>query len=187
MKLKALIMIPMAVGALALAGCSSTDSNSSSNGGTCQAVPSQYANQPTWEVKGTKGCANFTVTNDAANAAPLVQISTPFEVDATQVHTLIPGNGATVTDSTTVDVFYEGVNGTTGAVFDSAYQRGQSAQFPASGVVEGFRKALVGQKVGSTVAVVIPSAEGYPNGSGDGSINPGDTIVFALKIVGAQG
>ncbi|MGB3603663.1 MAG: FKBP-type peptidyl-prolyl cis-trans isomerase [Gordonia sp. (in: high G+C Gram-positive bacteria)] len=214
MKLKALMLVPMAVGAFALAGCSSTDSSDPSstsdsvatqtdatesspqaaelnktatevNDG-CPVVPAKYAAQQSWTVKGTEGCATFTVTDDAKNLAPMVQIVTPFKVDATEVHTLIPGNGATVAETTTVDVFYEGVNGTTGAVFDSGYQRGESTQFPANGVVEGFKKALVGQKVGSTVAVVIPTSEGYPQGTPDGSINAGDTIVFVLKIVGAQ-
>ncbi|MGB3697048.1 MAG: FKBP-type peptidyl-prolyl cis-trans isomerase [Gordonia sp. (in: high G+C Gram-positive bacteria)] len=190
MKLKALTLVPLAAAALALTGCSSNDDTAKDGGAAntaCATVPQELAGKPTWQVRGTQGCAVFTVTDDGANKAPSVLLTTPFKVDETEVKTLIPGTGATVTDASTVDVFYEGVNGRTGQVFDSAYQRGASAQFPASGVVEGFRKALVGQRVGSTVAVVIPSAEGYPQGTGDGSINAGDTIVFALKIVGAQG
>ncbi|EGD55784.1 FKBP-type peptidyl-prolyl cis-trans isomerase [Gordonia neofelifaecis] len=187
MKLKALVLVPLAVSALALTACSSDDGGDALDTTSCAPVPQGFSGQPTWTVDGTSGKATFAVTDDAKNAAPKIDLSTPFKVDQTQVKTLKQGSGAEVTDASTVTVCYEGVNGTTGKTFDSAYDRGAPEQFPASGVVPGFRKALVGQKVGSTVGVVIPSADGYPQGSGDGSINPGDTIVFGLKILGIEG
>lgn len=188
MKLKALVLLPLAASALALTACSSDDGDSSAADTTsCAPTPQNVSGAPTWTVDGVQGKAAFTVTDDAKNAAPAITLTTPFKVDKTQVKTLIAGNGSEVTDATTVSVCYEGVNGTTGQVFDSAYQRGEPAQFPASGVVPGFRQALVGQKVGSTVVVVIPSADGYPDGNPGASINKGDTIVFGLKILEAQG
>ena len=197
MKLKATLLVPFAVGALALSGCSTDSSDDAVESAaqetpmqvgstTCAPAPEKVDGAPAWTVDGVEGTAAFTVTDDAANAAPRITVTTPFKVDKTEVKTLVPGNGALVTDASTVTVCYEGVNGTDGSVFDSAYQRGEAAEFPASGVVEGFKQALVGQKVGSTVGVVIPSADGYPTGTPDGSIKEGDTIVFGLKILSSQ-
>ena len=50
-----------------------------------------------------------------------------------------------------------GVNGRDGTVFDSSYERGAPADFPLTGVVPGFQKAIAGQTVGSTVAVAMAS------------------------------
>jgi peptidylprolyl isomerase len=102
------------------------------------------------------------------------------------IETLIQGDGDVVTDGATVVVNYEGVNWNTGAVFDSSFDRGEPATFSTSGVIQGFRDALVGQKVGSRVVVIIPSDLGYGDaGSGD-NIKGGDTIVFVVDILGIQ-
>jgi peptidylprolyl isomerase len=102
------------------------------------------------------------------------------------LETLIQGEGEVVADGATVIVNYEGVNWNTGAVFDSSFDRGEPATFSTSGVIQGFRDALVGQKVGSRVVVIIPSELGYGDtGSGD-LIKGGDTIVFVVDILGVQ-
>jgi peptidylprolyl isomerase len=107
-------------------------------------------------------------------------------VSETQVHTLHAGDGPVVADTATASVCYMGVNGRDGAVFDSSYQRGAPVEFPLDGVVSGFQKAIAGQTVGSTVAVAMTSADGYPDGQPAAGIQPGDTLVFAIKILGAS-
>jgi len=57
---------------------------------------------------------------------------------------------------------------------------------PLGGVVAGFQKAIAGQKVGSTVAVAMTSADGYPDGQPSAGIEKGDTLIFAIKILGAS-
>jgi len=102
------------------------------------------------------------------------------------IETLIQGDGAEVTDGATVVVNYEGVNWNTGAVFDSSFDRGSPATFSTAAVIQGFHDALVGQKVGSRVVVIIPSDLGYGDtGSGD-LIKGGDTLVFVVDILGIQ-
>jgi FKBP-type peptidyl-prolyl cis-trans isomerase len=91
-----------------------------------------------------------------------------------------------VKNSETVSVCYQGVNGRDGSVFDSSYQRGAPAEFSLLRVVPGFQKAIAGQKVGSTVAVAMASADGYPDGQPSAGILPGDSLVFAIKILGAS-
>ena len=203
MKLKPLILLPVAACTLALAGCSSDDTTASDASATTlgqntnaadatgtvtsKACPTGTApadTSPEWTVEGTTGSVSIVGQTD--NNSPLITVTTPFAVDATEVKTLAEGDGPTVTEASTVSVCYVGVDGRDGSTFDSAYQRGEAADFPASGVIPGFQQALVGQKVGSSVAVVIPSKDGYPQGTPDGSIRPGDSLIFALKILDAQ-
>jgi peptidylprolyl isomerase len=83
-------------------------------------------------------------------------------------------------------VQYTGINWNTKKVFDSSWDRGQSATFVTSQVIPGFTKALVGQKVGSQVIAIIPPADGYGDkGQGD-DIGGTDTIVFVVDILGTQ-
>ena len=113
-------------------------------------------------------------------------MSAPFSVTETQVHTLKPGDGPVVADTATVSVCYMGVNGRDGTVFDSSYERGAPVEFPLDGVVAGFQKAIAGQTVGSTVAVAVTSADGYPEGQPAAGIQQGDTLIFAIKILDAS-
>ncbi len=139
---------------------------------------------PEWTLPGTTG--NVSVIGSTDTAAPLVNVTAPFSVTESQVHTLKPGDGPVVADTATVSVCYMGVNGRDGTVFDSSYERGVPVEFPLDGVVAGFQKAIAGQTVGSTVGVAVTSADGYPEGQPGAGIQPGDTLIFAIKILDAS-
>jgi hypothetical protein len=151
---------------------------------TCPTAAPATGGAPEWTLSGATGSVAVTGSTDAA--APRVDVSAPFSVTETQVHTLKAGEGPVVADTATVSVCYMGVNGRDGTVFDSAYERGTPADFPLNGVVPGFQKAITGQKVGSTVAVAMTSADGYPDGQPAAGIQPGDSLIFALKILDAS-
>ncbi|GAA1480187.1 FKBP-type peptidyl-prolyl cis-trans isomerase [Gordonia sinesedis] len=191
----AAMAVPLAI---ALAGCgssedsttesaaaSSTAAESGSSTTTCPSAPPAESAAPEWTLPGATG--SVAVTGSTDTAAPRIEVTTPFSVDATQVRTLRAGDGQVVPDTATVSVCYEGVNGRDGALFDSSYQSGKPVQFPLDGVVPGFQKAIAGQKVGSTVAVAVAPADGYPQGQPAAGIQQGDTLVFAIKILAAQG
>lgn len=138
---------------------------------------------PEWTLPGAAG--SVAVTGSTDKTAPRVQVATPFTVTETQVHTLHPGDGPVVAETATVSVCYMGVNGRDGSVFDSSYQRGEPVEFALNQVVPGFQKAIAGQKVGSTVAVAMIPDDGYPQGQPRVGIQPGDTLIFAIKILNA--
>ncbi len=140
---------------------------------------------PEWTLTGATG--SVAVTGSTETAAPRVDVSAPFSVTSTQVHTLQAGSGPVVPATAKVSVCYMGVNGRDGSVFDSSYKRGAPVDFPLDGVIPGFQKAIAGQTVGSTVAVAMTSADGYPDGQPSAGIRQGDTLVFAIKILGASG
>jgi FKBP-type peptidyl-prolyl cis-trans isomerase len=139
---------------------------------------------PEWTLSGTTG--SVAVTGSTDKASPRIDVEAPFSVAETQVQTLKPGDGPVVADTATVLVCYMGVNGRDGSVFDSSYAQGAPVDFPLNGVVAGFQKAIAGQKVGSTVAVAMTPADGYPEGQPSAGIQPGDSLIFAIKILDAS-
>ena len=151
---------------------------------SCPSVAPQTAGAPEWTLTGATGSVSVTGSTDSA--APVVKVDAPFSVTETQVHTLKPGDGPVVAPTATVSVCYQGVNGRDGSVFDSSYERGEPAEFSLDGVVPGFQKAIAGQKVGSTVAVAMVPADGYPQGQPAAGIQKGDTLIFAIKILSAS-
>lgn len=150
----------------------------------CPTTPPAADVAPQWTLPGTTGSVSVTGSTDTA--APAVTVQGPFSVAETQVHTLVPGTGPVVADTATVLVCYMGVNGRDGSVFDNSYERGAPVDFPLTGVVTGFQKAIAGQTVGSTVAVAMTPADGYPEGQPAAGIQPGDSLVFAIKILDAM-
>jgi hypothetical protein len=151
---------------------------------TCPTAAPGDGGTPEWTLTGTTG--SVAVTGSTDTTAPRVNVTAPFSVTQTEVHTLHAGDGPVVAPTATVSVCYMGVNGRDGRVFDSAYERGSPTQFPLDGVVPGFQKAIAGQKVGSTVGVAMTSADGYPDGQPQAGIQKGDTLVFAIKILSAS-
>jgi hypothetical protein len=150
----------------------------------CPTAAPENGGTPEWTLPGTTG--SVAVTGSTDTAAPHIKVTAPFSVTDTQVHTLKAGDGPVVADTATVSVCYMGVNGREGTVFDSSYERGAPVEFALNGVVPGFQKAIAGQKVGSTVAVAVTSADGYPAGQPSAGIQQGDTLIFAIKILSAS-
>ena len=118
---------------------------------------------------------------------PGITVTKPFSVKETVVKTINKGTGEKVAPTATVSVCYLGVNGRDGVKFDSAYDRGQPAEFPLNGVVKGFAKAIAGQTVGSDVLVAMTPEDGYgPQGNPQAGIEGTDTLIFAIHIVAVR-
>ena len=151
---------------------------------TCPTAAPDASATPEWTLAGDTG--SIAVVGPTDTTAPAVTVETPFSVAETRVETLQAGDGPVVADDATVSVCYMGVNGRDGTTFDSSYERGAPVEFPLGGVVAGFQKAIAGQTVGSTVAVAVTSADGYPSGQPQAGIEPGDSLIFAISILGAN-
>ena len=101
------------------------------------------------------------------------------------VEVLKKGDGAEVTETSTVTVQYTGAIWATGTVFDQSWGVGPTS-FPVSGLITGFTQGLVGQTVGSQVVIVIPPGElGYEGGNETAGISATDTLVFVVDIIAA--
>lgn len=106
---------------------------------------------------------------------------------------LVVGKGKAATTKSTVTIQYEGALYKNGKVFDSSWSRGQTAQFPLSGVVAGFRQGIGGtkdvppMKAGGRRLIVMPAALGYGANPQPGSGIPKNApliFVVDLKKVG---
>jgi peptidylprolyl isomerase len=101
-----------------------------------------------------------------------------------KIATVITGDGAVVGEGDNVTVQYQGVNWTSGEVFDESWGRGPTS-FTTDGVIAGFGAAMVGQTVGSRVVVIIPPDQGYgpQGGNSSAGIAADDTLVFVVDIL----
>ncbi len=125
-----------------------------------------------------------TVTFDDSGAPTITMPDAPAPTE-TRVANLREGDGDVVNPGDQVIVQYTGALYDDGTVFDSSWERGEPAQFSTTGVVQGFRKALEGQTVGSQVLVVMPASDGYGE-AGQGDIPANAPLVFVVDILGVQ-
>lgn len=124
----------------------------------------------------------------AKDGSPTITIPKTAPPTTLKIADLKKGTGATVKDGASVTVHYTGVVWETGKTFDSSWTRGTPATFTTSGVIPGFGKALVGQKVGSQVIAIIPPADGYAAAppANQTDITATSTLVFVVDILATQ-
>lgn len=98
-----------------------------------------------------------------------------------QYRVLQQGTGALATDSTEVEVHYEGklIDGT---VFDSSYKRNQPATFRPNQVIKGWTEALKMMPEGSVYELYIPAELGYGE-RGTQNIPPNSTLIFTVELL----
>jgi FKBP-type peptidyl-prolyl cis-trans isomerase len=119
------------------------------------------------KLEGTK-LANFTPTDSIPKLEAIDQT---------------PGTGATVKAGDTVTVDYTGAVASTGTIFQSSKDMGQTVSFPLSGVIAGWSQGIPGMQVGGTRRLLIPAPLAYgsnpPAGSG---IPAGADLVFDVTL-----
>ncbi len=134
-----------------------------------------------------------------AGKDPKVKIPPGVDPPADLVEQLLQqGTGAEVEAGQTIIAEYVGVNWRDGKVFDSSWDPGRhpfAARIATSdpqtgepGVIEGWVKALTGEKVGSRILIVVPPKLGYgKDGNSEAGITATDTLVFVIDILGTYG
>jgi peptidylprolyl isomerase len=103
-----------------------------------------------------------------------------------QVEPLIKGTGKKVAAADTVTFNYRWVAWKDGRLLEDNYS-GKPATAALSTLLLGLQKGLVNQAVGSRVMVVVPPADGYPNGNPKPKIAPGETLVLVVDLLFTQG
>lgn len=81
----------------------------------------------------------------------------------------------------TVEVHYEGTN-LDGKVFDSSYERDQTATFPLNGVIKGWTEGmqLIGE--GGEIMLWIPADLAYGERGAGGDIHPNEALTFKVEL-----
>ena len=123
----------------------------------------------------------------AENGVPGITIPKSAAPTSLSIATLIEGRGQTVAMGDKVTMQYSGFLWSDHSKFDSSWDKGQPVQFELKegGLIDGFLKAVVGQKVGSQVVAVIPPALGY-GAQGTTGIPGNSTLVFVIDILGVN-
>jgi peptidylprolyl isomerase len=119
---------------------------------------------------------------------PVVTSTSKTDAKKLAVKDLVVGKGKAATPASTVTVQYTGVLYKNGKLFDSSWSRGQTAQFPLTGVVKGFTQGIGGtkgvapMKVGGRRIMILPSSLGY-GAQSSGPIPANSSLVFVVDLV----
>ena len=89
------------------------------------------------------------------------------------------GEGVKPTEKDTVEVHYEGKN-LDGKVFDSSYERDQTATFPLGGVIKGWTEGMQHVGEGGEIMLYVPSDLAYGENGPNG---PNETLVFDVELL----
>jgi peptidylprolyl isomerase len=124
----------------------------------------------------------------AANAKPVVTVpegEAPIELVMTD---LTEGSGAEATKGSTVIVHYVGISWSTGAEFDSSWNRNETFDFPLGkgNVIQGWDEGVQGMKVGGRRQLVIPPHMGYGARGAGGVIKPNETLIFVVDLIAVR-
>jgi peptidylprolyl isomerase len=121
----------------------------------------------------------------AFGQAPTIKIPAEKASSSLTVKTLIHGNGATLTKTQAFVGNYVIYiwSGTSHRLAQSSFTSHQPTLFPPQ-LLPGLVKALVGQKMGSRVLVVIPPKQAFgTKGNPQAGIKGTDTLVFVIDLI----
>jgi peptidylprolyl isomerase len=124
-----------------------------------------------------------TVTDK--NGRPEITVPKTDPPTTLQVQPLIQGKGKKVGENDQITFNYRWVRWSDGKLLEETYGT-EPATAALSGLVPGMVKGLTGQPVGSRVLLVIPPADGYPDGNATPSVKPGETLVMVVDLLFTQ-
>lgn len=119
-----------------------------------------------------------------AEAGGVPKITVPRTAAPTKlvVQPLITGKGRKVAQTDAVVTSYLAVNWADGATVFDTYKTGPDTS-AVGATIPGLTEALVGRSVGSRVLVIVPPAQGYPNGNATPKVDKDLTLVFVVDIL----
>lgn len=115
---------------------------------------------------------------------PIIEASTgPAPVELV-IEDIIVGDGAEAQAGGVVEVHYVGVEYESNQEFDSSWDRGQSIEFPLTGLISGWQEGIPGMRVGGRRQLTIPPELAY-GPAGGGHPLSGRTLVFVIDLINA--
>jgi peptidylprolyl isomerase len=124
-----------------------------------------------------------TVTDTGGKPQVAIPKSTP--PNALQIQPLIKGAGKQVAGTDTITFNYIWQTWSNGKVVEQTYNS-KPAVAALSELLPGLVTGLTGQTVGSRVLLVVPPAQGYPNGNSSPKIGKNETLVFVVDLLFSQ-
>ncbi len=137
--------------------------------------------------------AGFPSIALAPNGQPGLAIPHTAAPIALTHEVLKAGSGAKVKEDDNVVIQFTSVIWETKTVVDSTWDAHKAATIvangtgdPAAGIVPSLGGALIGQRVGSQIVLIVPPQYGYPAGSAPATVPEGSTLIYVLDILGIQ-
>ncbi|MER6525091.1 FKBP-type peptidyl-prolyl cis-trans isomerase [Streptomyces sp. NPDC001508] len=181
MRRRSLLFAAVPAGLVTLAGCGDGKSDSSkasaSPSGSASSVP---------PPKIVEGPLPAITAGAKFGEKPTVAKGSGEPSKDLAVKTVIAGGGRTVAENDFVQAHYLGQIWKSAKVFDNSYDRKSPLvlQLAEGSVIDGWRYALTGKKVGSRVLMAVPPTWGYgASGNAQAGIKGTDTLVFVVDLV----
>jgi peptidylprolyl isomerase len=176
MSRRQVLLATLVLSGLSLAACGSSSkvSATTSSVGPQPSGTATFAAGPVPAVAGATDLSKEPVVSAVATPPPTVLTG----------RDLVVGTGATAAASATVNVQYVGALYATGKLFDASWTDNGPASFALSGVIAGFKDAIIGMKVGGRREIVIPPSLGYGAGGSPPAIPGNATLVFVIDLLG---
>ena len=175
---------------LALTGCGSSSKPAAGTSPTSEAAAS-----PTSAAAGAGSSSPTTLF--ATGSAPAVSGATDLSKEPTIApgpgtppanltgKDLVVGKGTVAGANASVTVQYVGALWS-GKVFDASWTDSGPASFQLSGVIPGFKDAIIGMAVGGRREIVIPPVLGYGTAGQPPTIPANSTLVFVIDLLQVQ-
>ncbi|MFG2605285.1 FKBP-type peptidyl-prolyl cis-trans isomerase [Streptomyces sp. NPDC048514] len=179
MRRRSLLLAALPAGLVTVAGCGddkSASSKASASSSPSSAPPPKIVDGPLPAVTaGVKFGEKPTIAKGPGEPSKNLAVKT-----------LIAGSGRPVAENEFVEANYLGQIWSTGKVFDNSYDRGRPLlmQLAQGTIIDGWRYALAGKKIGSRIEIAVPPAYGYgKSGQPQAGIKGTDTLVFVIDLV----
>ena len=115
---------------------------------------------------------------------PVIEPATEPAPQDLVIEDIVVGDGAEAQPGCFVEVHYVGVDYETNQEFDSSWGRGQSIEFPLTGLIAGWQEGIPGMKVGGRRKLVIPPEKAYGPAGGAHPLS-GRTLTFVIDLIRA--
>ncbi|MFE9609267.1 FKBP-type peptidyl-prolyl cis-trans isomerase [Streptomyces sp. NPDC006012] len=183
MRRRSLLLAAVPAGLVTLAGCGDGKSDAGDAGASPSPSPSGSSVPP---PKIVDGPLPAITAGTKFGEKPTVAKGSGEPSKDLAVKTVIAGGGRTVAENDFVQAHYLGQVWSTAKVFDNSYDRKTPLvlQLAEGSVIDGWRYALSGRKVGSRVAMAVPPTWGYgSSGNEQAGIKGTDTLVFVVDLL----
>ncbi|CCK31323.1 FK-506 binding protein, peptidyl-prolyl cis-trans isomerase [Streptomyces davaonensis JCM 4913] len=178
-----LIAVPAGLATLAACGDDDADSSEASDSASPSAPETSAAPSP----KIVDGPLPAITAGTKFGEKPTVAKGSGDPSKDLAVKTVIAGNGQTVAENDYIQAHYLGQIWSSAKVFDNSYDRKTPLviQLAQGSIIDGWRYALPGKKVGSRVQMAVPPTWGYgTQGNSQAGIKGTDTLVFVVDVQG---
>jgi peptidylprolyl isomerase len=188
-KIRPMIALALAAGALVAAGCGGSTQPSAADKSAEQAAK-EAASRPKTAVAPAPAAPQAQVVQPTAGEAdlkkkPKVPKGTGAPPTKLVVQDLIVGTGAAAKSGDQLSVQYVGVLFKDGKEFDSSWANGKKPfQFGLGGgqVIPGWDQGLAGMKVGGRRKLIIPADLAYGAQGSPPKIAPNQALIFEIDL-----